>query len=134
MASAAETSMSFDTWASRKVVNVSVFGNGISVTEWSQLLTSPWRHHGGFVVKLVDDPSLADVLAMHGPVTALSEPFLLRWASRRKRESKLLWVGHEAGTPLPALPIDLVVAGSPPSPGLLKASVERVLWGSEKNV
>lgn len=122
--------MSFETWASRKVVKVSVFGNGISVTEWSQLLTSPWRHHGGFVVKLVDDPSIADVLAVHGPITAMSEPFLIRWASQRKLDCKMLWVGYEAGAPISELPIDLILAGSPPAPSVLKAGIERVLWGS----
>ncbi len=104
------------------VIRVAVFGNGLGLTEWEQLATSPWRRDGGFTVVVVDHPSRADVLAIHGPIAPAARVFKTRWQSEAPSHAKVLWVGERPAEEA----ADLVVVGHPPAPEVLKLALARL--------
>lgn len=128
-------------WAARRMVNVAIFGNGLSLTEWEALRTSYWRHHRGFIVNIVNDPAQADLLAVHGPLTPSSWPFLERWLAQKRSDALVLAVGAEVRvseghlvTPsggLSAHRVNAVLPGHPPTPESLKASLSHLLQAGQ---
>jgi hypothetical protein len=96
-----------------------VFGNGLALAEWEQLATSPWRREGGFTVVVVDHPSRADVLAVHGPVPPGARSFQERWRAEALSHAKVLWVGPRDADDQ----ADLILVGHPPAPEVLKRAL-----------
>lgn len=120
-------------FARRRIVNVAIFGNGISTMEWAQLNSTHWHHHAGFSVHMVDSPAEADILAVHGPLTAASWPYFERWMSEKAPHAKVIVIGAEMQTRAgfilgptgvaSAYNIDAILPGHPPGPNELKASI-----------
>lgn len=124
-------------FARRRIVNVALFGNGISLAEWSQLGATYWHHHLGFAVQLVESPAEADVLAVHGPMTQASWSFFERWMSARVDQTVVIAVGAEVHTldghiisPLgekSSYTVDAILPGHPPTPAALKSALAQLL-------
>ena len=124
-------------WAARRVVNVAVFGNGLSLMEWEALQASYWRHHKGFMVNVVSDPAQADLLAVHGPLTNANWSFFERWLEQGSGLALVMAVGAEvrvlgehlvdpAGQ-VSAHKVNAILPGHPPSPEALKSSLASLL-------
>lgn len=124
-------------FARQRLVNVAVFGSGLSTVEWPQVCASFWHNHDNFVVNLVSESSEADVLAIHGPLTESSWPFFERWMQSRLSSAKVLVVGMEVATSeghiltpegvRSEFAVDAILPGHPPTPGALKASLAELL-------
>jgi len=127
-------------FARRRIVNVALFGNGLSMMEWPHLCATFWHHHVGFTINIVDDPAEADILAVHGPLTSGSWPFFQRWIDARAPHAKVIVVGSEIATlggrileptgRASAYPADAILPGHPPTPDVLKTSLQALMQGS----
>lgn len=130
-------------FSQQRVVNVAIFGNGLSMSEWSHLNASFWHRYNGFAVNIVDESSEADILAVHGPITNSSWPFFENWIKARSLKSKVLVVGAEVHTrdgyildqhnSVSSFKVDAILPGHPPTPIALKESLLK-LMSQAKNV
>lgn len=128
-------------FARRRIVNVALFGNGLGMVEWPHLSATFWHHYIGFTVNIVDDPAEADVLAVHGPLTTGSWPFLQRWIESRAPHAKIMTVGSEVLTlggrilepngRASAYAVDAILPGQPPTPGMLKNALQLLMQGTQ---
>lgn len=124
-------------FSQQRVVNVAIFGNGLSLSEWAQLNASFWHRYNGFTVNLVDESSEADILAVHGPFTPSSWPFFEQWINARTQTSKVLAVGAEVHTQdghildyqnnPTEFKVDAILPGHPPTPGAIKESLLKLM-------
>ena len=83
-----------DRWASRRVVRVALFGQGLAIAEWESLTTTPYLKARPRI-QLVEQPAEAEVLAIHGPLTDLNWPLLIDWVSKARPDTLLLGIGAE---------------------------------------
>jgi Ni,Fe-hydrogenase III small subunit len=83
-----------DRWAAQKVVRVALFGHGLAASEWESLMTTPYLRAQPRI-QLVDHPSEADVLAIHGPLNSMNWTSLVEWVESARPSASLLAVGLE---------------------------------------
>lgn len=127
----------FDHWARTKIVRVALFGQGLSLCEWESLSTSI---HSGISprVRLVKDPSQADVLAIHGPITSMNINYLNDWINKSKTSTHIIAIGPEVDVnsegmiytselELTNIKISRSVFGYPPKPEVLQGIVKELV-------
>lgn len=123
-------------WAMKRLVRVAFFGPTLSSAEWISLTTTPYARYRPRV-QLTSHTAEAELLALHGPITALNWPFVQKWLSEKNPRAKLLVVGPD----VPLSPqgfiqsptgeassfrADFLLPGCPPAPQELMAAVQTI--------
>jgi len=126
-----------DAWATQRFVRVAVFGQGIGLAEWESLSTATYVKSNP-CLKMVSDPSEANVLAIHGPITTLSWPMLQAFLLKARFDVRFLAVGSEIEInsegfivspdgELSSIKVQAILPGHPPTPLELIAAIKTVM-------
>jgi Ni,Fe-hydrogenase III small subunit len=123
-------------WAMKRLVRVAVFGPTLASVEWISLGTTPYARYRPRV-QLTSFTPEAELLALHGPVTALNWPLVQKWLSDRNPRAKILVVGPDVFLDSKGFILnpegvashfraDFLLPGCPPAPQELMAAVQSI--------